>query len=89
MRGHQQEQIKDKNRRYIHVLQENTVWEGGVYARVAVPRSDSDGAGSSGVNVTLAVALSICLVAAVVVVGVAAKYIQRKVCRGVCRFPLH
>lgn len=61
------------------VLQENEAWEGGVYARVAVPQSDSDETGSSGVNVTLAVALSVCLVAAVVVVGVAAKYIQRKV----------
>lgn len=61
------------------VLQENEAWEGGVYARVAVPQPDSDETGSSGVNVTLAVALSVCLVAAVVVVGVAAKYIQRKV----------
>eukprot|EP00752_Nemacystus_decipiens_P016559 g14801.t1 len=57
---------------------ENTVWEGGAYARVAVPPSDSGETGSSGVNITLAVALSVCLVAAVVVVGVAVKYIQRK-----------
>lgn len=59
--------------------QENTVWEGGAYSRVAVPVPDSDETGSSAVNVTLAVTLSVCLVAAIVVALVAAKYIRRKV----------
>ncbi|CAM9383782.1 unnamed protein product [Ectocarpus sp. 12 AP-2014] len=57
---------------------ENDVWEGGAYPRVAVPTPDSDGSGTSAVNVTLAVALSVSLVAAIVIVGVAAKVIQRK-----------
>lgn len=71
-------------------LQENTVWEGGAYARVAVPMPGSNDSSSSGVNVTLAVALSVCLVATIVVVGVATKYIQRKVrgCHYGCARPL-
>lgn len=62
-----------------HLRQENDVWEGGAYPRVAVPTPDSDGSGTSAVNVTLAVALSVSLVAAIVIAGVAAKFIQRKV----------
>lgn len=62
-----------------HLRQENNVWEGGAYTRVAVPTPDSDGSGTSAVNVTLAVALSLSLVAAIVIAGVAAKFIQRKV----------
>lgn len=59
--------------------QENTVWEGGAYARVAVAVPDVDGSVEAAVNITLAVALSLSLVALIVVAGVAAKHIQRKV----------
>lgn len=44
---------------------------------VAVP--DSEESAGAAVNVTLAVALSLALVAAIVVAGVAAKHVQRKV----------
>ncbi|CAN0328345.1 unnamed protein product [Pylaiella littoralis] len=57
---------------------ENTVWEGGAYARVAVAVPDSEESAGAAVNVTLAVALSLALVAAIVVAGVAAKHVQRK-----------
>ncbi|CAN0089930.1 unnamed protein product [Ascophyllum nodosum] len=59
---------------------ENAVWRGGVLSREATPSAELGllSGGSSGGNVVLAIALSLSLLGAVIVVGAVAKYIAQK-----------
>lgn len=65
---------------HTYIIQEDAAWEGAVLSRVAVqgPEDDS-GSGGSGVNSTLAVSLSLSMLALVVVAGLVIKLVIRQV----------
>lgn len=60
-------------------MQENTVWTGGILSRVAAPILPTDDTREAGKNVTLAVALSVSLLAALIIAAVVIKCVKRKV----------